>query len=176
MANQARVTSTDALESFRASLVVFLGKARRAVDGVGDEVRRTRQWLQHDQRLLWEGERRRRTRQLEQAEQELASVRLSGDAETALLARRAAVNKAQRAVNEADDRLRKLKAWNQNYDHHADPIVKRLESLRGVLDHDIPLAIAYLANAQKTLEAYAESSAPPRETASAAPAEKETSP
>jgi DNA repair ATPase RecN len=176
MANQARVSSTAALESLRASLIVFLGKARRSVDGVGDEVRRTRQWLQHDQRLLWEGERRRRIRLLEQAEQELASVRLSGDAETALLARRAAVNKAQRAVNEAEDKLRTLKAWNQNYDHHADPIVKRLESLRSVLDHDIPLAIAYLVNAQKTLEAYSDSSTPPREAAPAPPAETETRP
>src|SRR5271156_6038224 len=130
MANQARVTSTDALESFRASLIVFLGKARRSLDDVGDEVRRTRQWLQHDQRILWEGELRRRTKALEAAQQELMSVRLASHQESALMARQAAVNKAKRALTEAEDKIRKVKTGNQNFDQAADPIVKRLESIR----------------------------------------------
>jgi len=174
MANQARVTSTDALESFRASLIVFLGKARRSIDNVSDDVRRTRQWLQHDQRILWEGELRRRTKALQQAQQELASARLnSKNQETALMARQAAVNKAQRAVSEAEDKIRKVKTWSQNFDNRADPVVKRLESLRQVLDQDMPKAISYLASAQRTLEAYAETPAPAAETepVAATPAE-----
>lgn len=74
MGNQARVTTTDAFESFRASLILFLGKARRSVDDAGDEVRRTRLWLQHDQILHWDGEIRRRTKTLDQAQQELRSA------------------------------------------------------------------------------------------------------
>jgi len=175
MANQARVTSTDALESFRASLIVFLAKARRSVDDVGDEVRRTRQWLQHDQRLLWEGELRRRTKALEQAQAELASARLSKNQESALMARQMAVNKTKRAVGEAEDKIRKVKTWNQNFDHCADPVVKRLESLRQVLDQDMPKAISYLSSVQKTLEAYADTQAPATgtEPAAASPAETE---
>jgi DNA repair ATPase RecN len=160
MAIQARVTSTDALESFRASLIVFLAKARRSIDDVSDDVRRTRQWLQHDQRILWEGEWRRRTKALQQAQQELASVRLAKHQEAAVMARQAAVSKAQRAVSEAEDKIRKVKSWSQNFDNRADPVVKRLESLRQLLDHDMPKAITYLATAQRTLEAYAETSAP----------------
>jgi len=176
MANQARVTSTDALESFRASLIVFLGKARRSVDDVGDDVRRTRQWLQHDQRVLWEGELRRRTKALQQAQQELTSVQLASHQESALLARHAAVNKAQRAVSEAEERIRKVKTWSQNFDNRADPIVKRLESLRQVLDQDMPKAISYLAGAQRTLEAYADTPAPATGSEPAAMTPAETAP
>src|ERR1700722_5255165 len=104
MANQARVTSTDALESFRAILIFFLGKARRSIDDVSDDVRRTRQWLQHDQRVFWEGELRRRIKAQDQAQAELASARLGGsNQESALMARQAALNKAKRAVGEAED-------------------------------------------------------------------------
>ena len=174
MANQARVSSTEALELFRASLIVFLGKARRSVDDVGDEVRRTRQWLQHDQRLHWEGEVRRRTKALAAAQQELMSVRLGPRQESALLARQMAVNKAKHALSEAEDKIRKIKAWGQNFDHSADPIVKRLESIRELLNHDMPKAISYLVSVQRILEAYAESQAPPTGSASVPATEGET--
>jgi chromosome segregation ATPase len=159
MANQANITSTEALESFRACLIVFLTKARRALDEVSEEVRRTRHWLQNDQRTHWEGELRRRKKKLEQAEQELMSARLSTHQEATMMARQMAVVKAQRDIGEVEGKLRKLKSWNQNYDSSADPLVKQMERLRQLLN-DLPKAIAYLAAAQKTLDAYAERSAP----------------
>jgi hypothetical protein len=159
MATQARVTSTDALENFRASLIVFQAKARRAVNDVGDEVRRTRLWLQHDQRIHCEGECRRWTKALQQAEQELMSVRLTGGNETARLARQAAVNKAKRSLEEAEGKLRRVKAWTQNFDGRADPVVKRLEALRQYLETDLPKASSYLIKARDALEAYAMSPA-----------------
>jgi DNA repair ATPase RecN len=174
MATQAKVTSTEALESFRASLIVFLSKARRSLDDASDEVRRTRQWLQHDQRTHWEGEFRRRTKQLEQAQQELMSARIASHQESALMARQMAVAKAQREVAEVEGKLRKLKAWNQNYDSCADPVIKRMDRMRQSLD-ELPKAIAYLASVQKTLEAYAESAGPvtPSATALSSPSEPE---
>ena len=56
MAEQAKVTSLDALESFRAKLIVFLSKSRRSIDEVSDEIRRTRNWLQGEQRVHWEAQ------------------------------------------------------------------------------------------------------------------------
>jgi DNA repair ATPase RecN len=161
MAIQAKVTSTEALESFRASLVVFLAKARRSLDDAGDEVRQTRQWLQHDQRTHWEGELRRRAKVLDQAQQELLSVRLSAAVHqpSALMNRQMAVAKAQRDFAEVEGKLRRLKSWTQNYDASADPIQKRMDKLRQSLD-ELPKAISYLVSVQKTLEAYAESSGP----------------
>ena len=158
MSNQAKVTSIEALESFRAALIVFLTKARRSLDDSNEEVRRMRQWLQHDQRTHWEGEFRRRTKQLEQLKQELMSARLGADAhqQSALMARQMAVAKAQREIAEVEGKLRKLKGWGQNYDTMTDPIVKRMDKLRQTLD-DLPKAIAYLTAVQKALNAYADS-------------------
>jgi len=159
MATQAKITSTEALEAFRAALIVFLSKARRSLDDATDEVRRVKQWLQHDQRTHWEGEFRRRTKRVEQAQQELMSARLGADAhqQSALMARQMAMAKAQRELAEVEVKLRKLKAWNQNYDTASDPIIKRMEKLRQTLN-DLPKAIAYLVSVQKALDAYSESS------------------
>jgi hypothetical protein len=161
MAIQAKVTSTDALESFRASLIVFLGKAKRAVDDASDEVRRMRQWLQHDQRTHWESEFRRKTKQLEQAQAELMSARLGAAAnqQSALMNRQMAVAKAQREIGEVEGKLRKLKGWSLNFDAATEPVVKRVDKLRQSLD-ELPKAIAYLVSVQKALEDYADSAGP----------------
>lgn len=165
MAGQAKITSLDALEMFRAHLLVFLTKAGRALDAAADEVRRTREWLQREQRTRWEAEIRVRSRKLAQAEQELFSVKLSGHRE-ALANRQLLVQRARAAVEEAQDKLRAVKQWNVRFDSVATPIVERLGDLRQFVQLDLPNAAALLANLQKTLEAYADglppaASAPP---------------
>ena len=128
MSIQAKVTSLDALESFRANLIVFLTTAHRCADEVGDEVRRTRYWLQNEQRMHWEGELKRRRRALEQAEQELFSAKLSNLREN-IAAQQNAVIKTKRAVEEAEEKLRAVKHWNHNFESRSDPLVKQMEGL-----------------------------------------------
>jgi uncharacterized coiled-coil protein SlyX len=155
MATQARVTSIDALDSFRANLVVFVTKARQSVDAVRDHLRRTRAWLQHEQRIHWEGEIRRRQRVLDQAQQDLYSARLTGLTETVTM-RQAVVRKARAAVEESMQKLRNVKKWNQNFDATADPLMKRLDSFREFVDTQMPDAIAFLYRSAEALDAYAE--------------------
>ena len=155
MAEQAKITSLEALETFRANLIIFLNQAHRSVDEVLDEVRRTRVWLQTDQRLHWEGLLRKRRKLLDLAQQELLSTRLSGLRDTSTN-QEVAVRKAKHAVAEAEEKLRNIKTWVRSYDHHAEPLTRRVESLRQYLNYDMPKGIAYLLQAQRTLEAYAE--------------------
>ena len=67
MPQQAQVRSVDALDSFRASLIVYLSQARPALEEVSAEVVRTRVWLETEQRNYWENQVRRRRKELEQA-------------------------------------------------------------------------------------------------------------
>jgi uncharacterized protein YfaQ (DUF2300 family) len=159
MGTQARVTSVDALDAFRASMVIFVTKARQAVDAARDGVRRTRNWLQHEQRVHWEGEIRRRQRQLDQAVQDLYSARLT-KLTGAIAIREALVRKAKAAVEEAHQKLRNVKKWNQNFDAAADPLVKKLDGFREFLDQEMPDAITFLHRAREILDAYAERMAP----------------
>jgi hypothetical protein len=172
MAIQARVTSTDALEMFRAKLVIFISKARVSVDDATDEVRRTRVWLQHDQPMRWQGEIRQRTKKLDQAQHELRNAQFAAQ-EAAIQTRQAAVNRAKQALAEAEDKLRRIKKWNLNYDNIADPIVRRLDGFRQFVTDDLPKGVAHLRNIQKALEAYAEANASISGGGAAAPASGE---
>ena len=159
MTNQVRVTSIDALEALRSALIIFLTKSRRSLDDARDDARRTRAWIQHDQRFHWEGQVRQRQKKLDQAEQELLSAKLSGLRDN-LAFQQNAVRKARAALVEAEEKLRAVKRWARDFDNAADPLLKRLEGLRQYLDFELPDAIAYLVQAQRTLDAYTEGPAP----------------
>jgi len=77
MPERAHVTSVDALESFRSALIIYLSKARPALDEVNADVMRTRVWLEDEQRTHWENEFRRRARALQEAQAALFSAKLS---------------------------------------------------------------------------------------------------
>ena len=160
MATHAKITSIDALEAFRASLIVFLSKARNALDQESDEIRRMRAWIANDRRTHWENEVRRRARALAQAEQELMSARMTKAADS-LTIQQMAVNRAKGALEEAQAKMRKVKIWIRDFDGEIEPLARGLNSLRGTLDHDLPQGIAYLSEVQKIMEGYMEKPAAP---------------
>ena len=71
------------------------------------------------------------------------------------MAEQNAVLRAKRALTEAEEKLKKIKRWMIEFDHLAGPMVKQLEQLRTMLGNDMPKAVLYLAQALKTLDAYA---------------------
>lgn len=155
MADQAQVTSFEALEIFRTNLILFLSKTRIPVDEAGGEIRRTQGWLQNDQRLFWEREIRKRRRTLDQAEAELLNAKMSNLRDN-LSVELMAARRAKKAYVEAEEKLQNVKRWSRNFESCVAPLAKKLESLRGVLDHELPKAVSFLLELQKTLESYAE--------------------
>jgi hypothetical protein len=167
MADQVKITSVDVLETFRSRLIVFLTKAKRAVDEASDDARRTRNWLYGEQKMFWETQWRKRRKAYDQAQQELVSARFSEFNDSPSL-QQAAVRKTKAALDEAEEKLRKIKAWSRDFDRYAEPVVKKLEGMKHYIEHDLPKAIAHLTQIQRTLAAYAEtyatSDAPPAGT------------
>lgn len=154
MADRAHVTSVDAIELFRANIIAYLTKARPVLEDACDEVLRTRQWLQQDRRIHWESQLKRRRKILEEAEQALFGARI-GNFREATSAETAAVTRAKRALNEAEEKLRLIKRWTLEFDHRVQPLVKELEGLRTLMANDMPKAAAHLVQIIKTLDAYA---------------------
>ena len=113
MDRQAKVTSVDALTTFRSSLVIYMGSVGNALDEVRDEVRRMRTWLQVDQRAHWGGQLKRLRKQLEQAEAELFTSRLRSMPSHSA-ARQMAVTRLRRMVRETEERAKALQKWIRN--------------------------------------------------------------
>jgi hypothetical protein len=154
MPEKAHVSSIEALEAFRASLIIYLSKARPTLEEVSADVMRARLWLENDQRTHWENEVQRRRRALLEAQQALFSARLSTFRDESS-AEQMAVHRTKRACDAAEEKLKLVKKWNRDFDGRVEPLVKQTEKLHTVLANDMVQALAYLAQAIKTLSDYA---------------------
>jgi len=155
MPDHAKVTSLEAIEAFRSRLIIYRDKAGRVLDEVAEEVLRTRVWLQSDRITFWEGQIRRKQKELEMRQQESFSAQISGMRDASFVQQQA-VQKARRAVRDAEDKLRLIKTWNRQYDQRVEPLGKQVEKLRHNLTHDLAQGVAYLDQVIKTLAEYNE--------------------
>jgi hypothetical protein len=154
MAEQANVSSIDALEAFRADLIQFIEKARVALEDAEGAVRRTRSWLDDDRSGYWSRQWKQRSKQLEQAEAELYSVNLTSPGESHAF-QKMAVLKARRQLEEAEEKLRVLKQWRQTFDNRTTPLLRQLDPAFFLVGTQLPKGVHSLAEAIKALQAYA---------------------
>lgn len=155
MPERAKVTSLEAIESFRAKLIIYRDKAGRVLDEVSDEVTRTRLWLENDRMAHWQNQIRLRHRELEQRQQELFTAQLSGLLEASQV-QQAAVQKARHALRDAEARLQLVKQWNRQYDQRVEPLGRQVEKFRHTLGTDLGRAVAWMNELLKTLTDYVE--------------------
>jgi len=155
MADRAQVTSVEAIEAFRSALVIYLSKARPALEEMANEVARAKQWLQNDQRRKWEGEMKTRAKKLERAKAELFSVSMSKFQEVSS-AQQLLMHRAQQACDEAQQKLAVLKKWDRELENRSEPLVKQVDQFQSFVTSEMPKAIANLNNVIRALEAYAD--------------------
>jgi len=155
MSERAKVTSLEAIENFRAQLIIYRDKAGRALDEVSDAVTRTRLWLEHDRPEHWNNHIRRLNRELEQRQQELFSARLSTFSESSIV-QQMAVQKARQAIRDAEAKLRAVKNWDRQFDHRVEPTARQVEKLRDTLGNELGKAVVWMNELIRTITAYAE--------------------
>lgn len=164
MADQANVSSIDALESFRAELIQFIEKARVALDEAEGVVRRARTWLDVDRVNHWKNQLKLRTKQLEQAEAEYYNATITRPDENHAF-HKMAVAKAKRRVEEAEEKVRVLKHWRQQFDNRATPLLRRLDPAFFMVGQHLPKGVHSLAESIKALQDYAEKAPAPKRAA-----------
>ncbi len=154
MPERAIVSSVEAIETFRAQLLLYLSKARPTLEEVTSEVIRIRNWVEYEQHTHWQNEFRKRARAYEEAQAALFSARISNLRQESS-AEQMAVHRARRARDEAEEKLRVLKSWGRDYDNRVQPLVKQMEKLHTLLSNDLVKAAVLLAQTVKTLDDYA---------------------
>jgi hypothetical protein len=155
MAEQAKISSIDALEAFRADLINYVEKARVALEDAEGEVRRTRTWLDVDRTGYWVNQMKLRTKQLEQAEAELYNATITRPKENHSFYKMAVV-KARRRIEEAEEKILVLKKWRQTFDNRATPLLRQLDPMFFLVGQHLPKGIHALGESIKALQAYAE--------------------
>lgn len=155
MPDRAKVTSLEAIEAFRARLIIYRDRAGRLLDEVNDDVIRSRLWLQGDRTAHWQNELKRRDLDLKHKQEELFSAQMSGLRE-APFAQQAAVRKAKESIHAAEEKMKVVRQWNRQFDHRVEPLSRHVEKFRHNLSHDLGEAIGWLGELIKAISAYAE--------------------
>lgn len=168
MSNQARISSIDALESFRAELLRYIDKARVALDDMSGEARRTQTWLDVDRTQHWAGQIKKLTKLLHQAEEELYSANLTNPKASNTL-QKMAVAKVRQKLDEAEAKMRVVKHWRQIYDNRTSPLLRQLEPMFFRIGQQLPKAVHSLGESIKALQAYAEAGPQAQRQATPAP-------
>lgn len=153
MADKANVQNVDALERFRSSLVIFVEKAGVVLDEVSEEVKRTRIWLQSEQKLVLGHVMKRKQKELEMIQQEIFTARLSKLANVKTGHQMMLKNK-RREIQEVEKKMRAVSAWLKNFDSSVETEARKIEKLRHFIDTDMIKALQFLAESVKNLRAY----------------------
>lgn len=154
MPGSARLTSIEALDTFRAALIVYREKAGRIVEDLGQDVVRTRIWLETDRAAHWDRQVRLRAAAEAQAQQELLTARLAQDP-GAVQERRKALERAQRARQEAEGKRDRVRHWLRRYPTDVEAQAYTLRRLQHLLAYDLGKAVSFLETAAATLADYA---------------------
>lgn len=159
MSEKAHITDIEVLERFRTSLILFTEKASAALDEVSEEVKRTRIWLQTEQKLNLEREMKRKQKELEQIEAEYFSARLSDLAEkkTGI---QMMIRKKKQEMRDLEDKMRAVQGWIRQFDSRVEVEARKVDKLNSMLDSDMARAIHFLQEAARALRDYTSNQEP----------------
>ena len=153
MPEQARITSVEAIEAFRADLLVYLEKARNVVDEVSEEVTRTRAWLQDDRSRHWAQQVKRRTMELQERQQELFTAQIANVRHN-IQAELVAVRRAKQSLEEAEAKVKSVKQCVRDYPIEVEPLARHADLLRHALVSDMGKAVVLLTSAWRSKSAW----------------------
>lgn len=156
MSDHAHVTDIESIELFRSKLVLFLEKAGRILDEASEEVKRTRVWLQSEQKLHLQQTMRRKKKDLDLLQQELFTARLSKLTNTKT-GRKQLLQKKQREIREVENTMRAVAAWTRNFDSRVEVPARKVEKLRQLFETEMVNALRTLKESAATLRAYSAS-------------------
>lgn len=174
MRTGADVRSLEGLREFHAALCTFRTDAMEALASVNLSIRHLADWLT-DQTRLWQAAIRTAEEQVFQAKQELAMRKFAGfdDRVPDTTVQEENLLKAQRRLAHAQDKHERCRKWQQRYPHQVGELYEGpSRQLGGLLEAEVPRALAVLERRIAALDAYAALPAP---AAPACPPEPPTS-
>ncbi len=175
MADRANVKSIASIESFRSSLIVYIEKSCAVLDGVSDEAKQLRMWLQNTRTQQLKTLLKKQRRKLETLQQELFSDQLA-EPNGSHTVKEMAVRKKKEETLAIEQKLHKLYHWIKVYDSEVIPMVKQVDKLRDIIDSDLAKGVIFLNKVITTLQDYAEMTAELGNPGSEPPADPDSHP
>jgi hypothetical protein len=151
----ARVTSLDLLRDFRAALAGFRAEGQDALASVALELRRAFDWLA-ERRQFWQRQVRECQDEVTHAKAELSRKRmvLPGERAPDCTQEIKALRRAQQRLEHAEGQVERTRRWPPMLQRAVDEYEGPARQLAGLLEADLPKAMALLDRLLGSLEAY----------------------
>jgi len=163
MSEFARVDSIELLKEFRAALFEFAEAVNVGLVEAETEIQRTAEWIKHEQSKYWKNQLYKRTELLTRAK---ITLKTKEQQKTPLGGRYSCVDekkelaKAQRLLEEAEQKLNNVKRWETKLDEEAFNYKAVTQPLGQAVSSDIPRAVAQMDQIIDSLESYTSLTAP----------------
>jgi hypothetical protein len=164
MTDSARVTSIEALEDFKATLLAFCEEVKEAFCSVQREGDRTMSWLLREQVGRWERAVRDRQEEVMEAKNELFRKQLFHPAQERpdCIRERKAVRRAEERVREAQQKVENCKRWaHQQLPRVLGEFAGPARQLMEFVEGEPPPMVVVLERVLTNLEAYLQEAPPP---------------
>jgi hypothetical protein len=166
MSQSARVTSIDAVKTFKESLCNFNEQARDALCAVEMESRRVLDWLLYEAPHRWERELRQGEKDLAEAKADLHRIQLqrSSGAKVDDIEQKKALQRAKDRIEEAEEKLKKVKHWGRVAQRASEEYLGRARRLADRVEGDPPASVVFMEKVIAALDAYLKVAPPPGTT------------
>ncbi len=158
-----KVYRIDAIKLFRERLATFGEDAKNALISVDMDTRRTVDFILREQPMHWKAQLKKRHEVLQQAKAELFRRKLAeinpGSLDDTM--QREAVRKAEMRVQEAEQKLEKIKKWATPLQQAVEQYHGQSRALDDLVGPQLERALAQLAAMIDALEQYAGIAKPP---------------
>ena len=161
--SDARITDVAALAEFRAALAGFALAASQALTDIQLELRRGLDWITNDRGVHWQSEVCRSSDLVARAKDDLVHSRTYkkvGDYTPSCIEEKKAVEMAKRRLEHAEQKVQAVRHWTLAARRAVDEFQGPVQQLMGMIDGDIPRAIALLERMSIALEQYSAMNAP----------------
>lgn len=156
MTTPARVRSVESLREGRTALARFIDEARGALNDIDGDALKTLNWLQYDRITYWQRQVKVRTEAASQARIAFQRKKLvSMKEEEQAIEEWQALQKANRGLQAAEDKLEKTKHWIRLFEREHTLYRGQIHAMSDTLQRDIPHGMSRLDRMVASLEAYA---------------------
>jgi exonuclease VII large subunit len=156
MSTPANVQSLEAIDAVRNALATFIAQVADSLTELNGEMRRVKEWLEHDRPRYWRNQVRIATEQAHEAQQALHRCLMFPitNERPSCYEEREALKKAKARLVYCQEKQERLQHWQRSLQHELFEYEGRISQLVRMVDVEAPHAIGVLHKIVRHLEDY----------------------
>jgi hypothetical protein len=156
MSTPANVQSLEAILAVRTALTSFVEQVTDALTELGAEMRRLKEWLEHDRPRHWRTQVRVATDQVHEAQQALRRCLMFpiANERPSCYEERAALQKAQARLAYCQEKSERVRHWQRSVQHELFEYDGRISQLVRLVEVEVPQAMSVLTKIVRHVEDY----------------------